>query len=464
MTRPSTPVQDLPADLADRLRRLAEDQTAGSRPWPRVDQALRRNQRRRLAGLSAVTAVGVVIAGVAYAGLIEPTTRSEPASTSDSQRRESLAELRKAGYGSPTAGSLAGDPQWLAQVRRRAAELVPLLPDGGGRGDVVSADEVLLPWTGEREGNRYAIVVYPGQPQSNGPGRKPTPTFAAAVLVGERAEEMTIEGIAPWAESYGQSMPGQLLWAPADDPDNEVAAQVFALGPTVTGVRVATDREFIPDGGPASTEWRPLSREGGVWLGRLNQAEVYLSDVQLEGTGNYSSSVPPESPVIHRFRAIGPAGTDLAALDCASRRSTDLGGAIGDQPVLAATTPLTSTSTLAAAVQRDPHGPLLVTFCTVIGPGVGQRTSTSVGAAFRAPADPDTFLAAIEDQDDTIGPGGYLVVAPAGATTVTMGAETAKVTNRLASFSQSKRTGPQTVRALDRNGTVIATTRSVLGQ
>jgi hypothetical protein len=367
--------------------------------------------------------------------------------------------LRKAGYAAPTGGSLAGDSEWIAKVRKRAAELVPSLPEGGGRGDVTSADDVLVPWTGELGGHRYAVVAYPGPPVSNGGTAKPIATFAAAVLVGEQAEKMTVKGATPWAEPPYQTTSGQVVWVPTEDPKTQGGrALVFVLGPTVTGAKVATSREFFTKGTSPRTEWRPLRRDGGVWLGTLNLAELYLSDVRLEGPSDSTSNGPLEPQPQERFRAIAPAGTDLGLLDCASQVSSDLGGSMVDEPMLAATTRIAG-QTLATAVLRAPGGPWLVSFCMA----GSQPARTVRGAVYPAPADPGKFLAAIEAPDDS-GPGGYLVTAPAGATTVQIGTAKVKVTNRLAYFPHTAdRTGPQTVRALDATGKVIASTRSVVG-
>jgi len=236
------------------------------------------------------------------------------------------------------------------------------------------------------------------------------------------------------------------------------------IGPTVTGAKVATAREFFTEGTSPRTEWRPLRRDGGVWLGSLNRAELYLSDVRVEGPSDSTSNGPLEPLPQERFRAIAPAGTDLRVLDCASQGSSYLGGSIVDEPVLAATTPISGGQNLAAAVLRAPGGPWLVSFCKASNPAGLRLPSTSLGAVYPAPADPSSFLAAIEAPDDKVGPGGYLVAAPASATTVQIGTEQVRVANRLAYFPHTAdRTGPQTVRALDAAGKVIASTRSVVG-
>jgi RNA polymerase sigma factor (sigma-70 family) len=468
--RPSDPLQTLPADLVERLHRLAENQTADGKPWPRVDLALRRAQRRRLGGLSAVTVVGVLIAGTIYAGLPAPTTRSEPASASDSLRREGLAQLRKAGYDGPTGGSLAGDAQWIAQVRERTRDLITELPVEGGRAVLSSPDEVLVPWTGELEGVRYALAVYPSERSAGGPLTKPQPTFAAVVLTGDQPDRMRIHDVYLWAEQQPDEITsGQLIWLTLGNPVDGIPATVAALGPTLTGVKVVSAQRFSSKG-KVITQSRQLSKDGAMtWVGQLTAAEVYIDDIQLEGVGGSGSNASMVRPVYDRMRSIAPSGTDTAALDCASQPTPGLGSSIVDDPMIAATAPMSSSDTLGAAVLRSPDGLWLVSFCQSHKPESSDvgRSSRSFAGVFVGAADSDSFMAAVEtpDRPNSDSLGCYLVVAPVGATTVRIGAETAKVKNRLAYFTyDDDRTGPQTVRALDADGTVIASVRSQLGQ
>jgi len=469
--RPGDPVHALPADLTERLHRVAEDQTADSKPWPRVDQALRRAQRRRLAGLSAVTVVGVLIAGTVYAGLGEPTTRSEPPSTSDSLRREGLAQLRKAGYDGPTGGSLGGDAQWIAQVRERTRDLITELPVEGGRAVLSSPDEVVVPWTGELGGIRYALAVYPSEHSTGGPPTKPQPAFAAVVLTGDQPDRMTVHDVYAWAEQQPDAITsGQLIWLTPGDPADGIPATVAMLGPTLTGVKVVSAQHFSSKG-KTITQSRQLSKDGAMtWVGQLTPAEVYIDDIQLEGVGGFGSNALPVRPVQDRMRSIAPSGTDTTALDCASERTPGLGSSIVDQPMIAATAPMSSSYTLGAAVLRSSDGPWLVSFCQSHNPKSSDAAWSggwSGGSVFVGAAGSDSFMAAVENTDSPVSDrlSGYLVVAPVGATTVRIGAETAKVKNRLAYFTyDDDRTGPQTVRALNAAGTVIASVRSQRSQ
>lgn len=469
-----SPVHELPAELAERLLRLVETETAGSRPWPGVDHALRRDRHRRLTGLSAVTAVGILLGAVAYADLAGPARSSQPASPSRSVQRQGLAQLRAGGYGGPAGGSLAGDAGWLKQVRERARELAAALPtEEQGRVELDSADDVLVPWAGMIDGTRYALVVYSGTPGSTSsqfPGGAVQPAFVAAVLAGDRADRLTIATSTAWAEvTEGRITSGQVLTVLPADPAGAGTTLTFVTGPTVTGVKVAAERHFSA-AGKLTTRWRALARQGSVaWVGELTPAETYMSDLQIDGVNGYASTGPDPSPVRARMRGIAPAGVVPGALNCASDETTRVGGSIVDQPVLAATTPVSKNVTFAAGVLRSPDGPWLVAFCQQVVSGSGGReySSNSLGAVFPAPTDPATFLGVVENPDRSAedGPGGYLVVAPAAARTVTMGTETALVQDRLAWFRYNDdRTGTRTVQARDAIGAVIATARSRLGR
>lgn len=468
--------EEMPAGLAERLQVLADTRTAGSRPWPGVDRAIQRANRRRTAGLSAVTAVGVLLAGATYESLMAPTTRSQPVAGPDQpvagptqpMLREGLAQLRAAGYGDPTTGSLAGNREWLAQVRERARSLVARLPSepGSGRAVLASAD-LLMPWTGELGGSRYALVAYPTGSVTNGSDR-PGPSFTAAVLTGGEADRMTILDVLSWSEQNPDRVEtAQQFLLPTGDPADDRRRVALVIGPGVTGVKVASGRSFTADG-ELRTSWRPLRAEGVTWVGELTAAETYMSDVQLEGVGSWASSGRDSVPqVVARFRAIAAAGTDRPALDCASEGTNGLGGSIADQPVLALTADVKAerTDLIAAAAVRAPDGTWLLNFCrsTRQNGRLGVAGSGG-GAIIRDGGDPDTFMAAIQDVNsaDADGDVGYLVVVPAGATTATLGDQKVEVRNRLALFPKDDdgRAGA-TVRALDRDGRVIGTVQAI---
>ena len=460
-----TETQELPPELAERLHRLAATQMAQSRPWPGVDDAVRRSQRRRLGGISTVIAVGVLIGGVA-SGNLAPPTSSSSASSATALQRKGLAELRAAGYAGPTGGSLAGDRDWLSQLRTRVRDLAKKLPASpGGRANLSSATDVLVPWAGEVDGIRYAVAVYPSDA-----GGSAEPSFTLAVLAGPggaAADRLTIRQTSTWTEAYpGGITSAQLTFVPGSDPAGSTL--VFVTGPTVTGVKVASERHFSATG-KISTQWRSLSRDSGmVWVGQLTDAEQYLSDVQISGADGRVTSGEPASAVIARMRAIAAAGTDQSALDRASEDTNQYGGSIVDQPVIAASTQLSSEDILAVAVLRSPDGPYVVSFSQTYDAGAsGPRGGTGAGAVIPSSSDPDSFMAAVETLNSSTpdGPGAYLIVAPAGATTVSIGAKTATVKNRLAQINRDAQlTGEVTVKAMDSTGTVIATVRSTPAQ
>jgi hypothetical protein len=469
---------DSTQELAERYQRLADTQTAGSHPWPGMGLALRRSQRRRLAGMSALTAVSVVLGGALYAQMLEPTTRSSAPAASSSAApetlpRDGLGQLKQAGYGGPTSGSLGGDQDWLNDVRERVRQLAKQQPIEAGKGwaDLASADEVLVRWAGELGGTRYVLAFYASTVGFTDAGStEPSkPSFVAVVLAGPAgaaAEALTIRETTTWSEAYsGPVVSAITMFVQPADPRDPLLA--FVTGLKVTGVKVATARHFTADG-ELSTDWRELRRDGSVWIGELNEAERYLWDLQIKGADSQVSNRGPESPVIARLGAIAAAGTDRQAADCAGEATNGLGGSIVDQPWLATSTRLDSDDVLGAAVLRSPDGPFVVSFCRAHLEGGKEfmYTGSMIGAVVPAPEDSGSLLAVIEDPDpsgaDALG--GYLVVAPVGADTVRIGKETVKVRNRLAHFDYADdRAGGVTVQALDRAGKVIATARSVLG-
>jgi hypothetical protein len=333
-----------------------------------------------------------------------------------------------------------------------------------------SPDEVLVPWTGQLGKVRYALAFYPSEPSAAAPSEESQPAFATVVLTGDQPDRMTVQSTLPWSEPQGdQITTGQLIWLTPGDPADHVPATVVALGPTLTGVKVVSAQHFSPKG-KVITRSRQLSKDGAMaWLGQLSAAERYINDIQLEGLTGYSGNVSPPSPVLSRIRAIAPSGTNAVALDCASRPAPNLGSSIADRPKIATTAAMSSEDTLSAAVLRSPGGAWLASFCQSHIPKTADSggTSTSHGGVFAEAGGSDDFMAAVEvpDRPFADGFGAYLVLAPADATTVRMGTETAKVKNRLAYFRYDEdRTGRQTVRALNAAGTVIATVRSQLSQ
>lgn len=462
MGEPSNSVQELPGDLAERLQRLADTRTAGSRPLPRMDLAVGRSRRRRRAGLSALTAAGLMIAGVTSVELLKPAPQAaSPAG--ESSPGDGLDRLKQAGYAVPTGGSLAGDREWLAQVRERVRQLANTNPDDqGGAANLASADEVQVSWAGELNGTRYALAFYAS-------GTRPTLDWMVlAGAAGAEADQLKVRDNFYIGEPYTSTMTWVTqIFVRGADPEKDPNV-VFVTGPKVTGAKVATARHFSA-AGQLRTEWRSLPREGSVWVGQLSEAEQYLLDLQIAGTdkisnggGGLATDAHPRAPgvggqaIYSRLRAIAAAGTVQSALSCAGEWTTRLGGSIVDQPLIAASTPVSSTNTLTAAVLRSPGGPYLVSFCDASN--VNQAAKV-----FPTDKDPNSFMAAIESPKDAH-IRGYLVVAPAGATTVTIGDETAKVHHRLAHFDQDdNRTGEVTVKAFDQAGTEIASVRSVKG-
>jgi hypothetical protein len=473
-------------DLAEALQRLADTRTADRRPWPGVDHAVRRSHRRRLARLSAVTAVSVALAGAAYAGLVERSSHARSESPAGRVRLVGLAQLRAAGYAGPTGGSLAGDQGYLTQVRRRVQDVTRHLSATGGRADLDGPEQVLIPWASEVSGSRYVLAFYPAVKQFSEQGTQPS--FGEVVLsgpIGAAAGDLQVVSATSWADVDPSKLTSySKVFVPTADPSQGPGALVLVAGPTVTGVRVATARHFSPNG-KVATDWRALRREGqATWVGKLSPAELYLADVQIEGPDADSGGEngEPVFPGIARMASLAPPGTDQTALACASSAQHQLGASANESPVLGLTAVTSADNTLAVAVFRAPDGPYLVTFCVVRArprseeprgaPGRFDSPfggGSSIGALVpHAPGQDDTnsLMFAVETdplQEDA----SYLVLAPAGAQTVGVGDKIAPVHIRLAvlpRITADPYAPAATVWAKDADGRVIGSVKTVKGQ
>jgi hypothetical protein len=457
-------------DLAERLQRLADTRTADRRPWPGVDRAVRRSHRRRLAGLSAATAVSVALAGAAYAGLVERSSHARSESPAGRLRLEGLAQLRAAGYAGPTGGSLAGADGYMTQVRRRVEDLTRHLSASGGRADLDDPGQVLIPWASEVGGSRYVLAVYPAVNQF--PGPTPQPMFGEVVLsgpIGAAAADLRVVSATSWADVDPKKITSfSKVFVPTADPGHGPASLVLVTGPTVTGVRVATARHFIPTG-KVATDWRPLRRAGAAtWVGELSSAELYLADVQIDGADGGSENGEPVFPGIAQMASLAPPGTDQPALACASAAQHELGASVKERPVLGLTALTSAKNTLAVTVFRAPDGPYLVTFCRgatghfASSRGGGSSTGTLVPHA-PGPADTNSLMVAVET-DPLEKDASYLVLAPAGAQTVSIGDKIVPVHNRLAvlpRLTADPYAPAVTVWARDANGIAIGSVKSV---
>jgi hypothetical protein len=477
---PTGPLPELPADLAERLQELARTATAGSRPWPGVDRAVRRSRRRRVAVSVGVTAA---LAGGLFTGLAV-TDRSATPPPATGVRSLGLERLREAGYAAPPAGNLAHDRAWLAGVRSRVAKLAPHQAEVEGRAEP-RVDEVLVPWTSRIGTTRYALVAYVSRAMAPDPDE---PAYTTAVLAGPAgagADRLTYLATSPWAEGHpGPITSSSSLIVSFDRPVDGHAGLALVSGPGLRGVAVATQRHFEAAGaGPAATgvartRWRPLHHEGAsIWAGLLDARELSMAGLRIDGGSGGGSGTTTGSPyaaVVRSVLAAAPPGTDTASLGCAARATQSAGASIDETPVISLTTP-GDRPRLGVSVLRTPDGPFVVGFCSgPPAPGAHPDEDevtgggTQTAGIFPAAADPGTFMAILaEDQvqtgNDTIRDGGLLVVAPAGAVTVETARAKVRVHHRLARLPRTSAnpyaTGEK-VRARDSAGRVIATAYS----
>jgi hypothetical protein len=469
-----TRTEELPADLAERLQRLAETQTAGSQPWPRVEQSVRRAQRRRLTGVSAVALASALVAAVAFGGVLNRPARSDPSSAARKLQLHGLSQLRELGYAGPTGGGLAGDQSWLKQLRRRVQDLADAEDAGQHQPPSLgSANDVLVPWADDLNGSRLALAVYPSaKPADTGRGLEQF--FTVALLTGPAgadADRLTVEQSVTMPSDLGAEeisaarvMTSATLNAGARYPAVEVV-----VAPRTTRVEVATTRTFTADG-KIHTGWRALPRGSSlVWVGPLSPAENYLADLRVTGPDGVRSVSPGGSdPIPSQAAAIAPPGTNVGAVGCAGSVVKTLGASIAEQPVIARSTRLTRTLVLGATVLRSPNGVYLTGVCVGRTKPGGYELQETTAEATIGPgtADAAGFMAAVERDPTSAGEGpAYVVLAPDGATTVAIGNDTVPVHDRLAAFPRrAGRSGQVTVRALDAEGNVISTVTSREGR
>jgi hypothetical protein len=462
------PTQELPPELAERLHRLAAAQMSESRPWPRVEKAVRRSQRRRLAGMSAVAAACVLIIGVTFSGALGLSSdRSRLAPPAGPQMSATptvsatVGPLPASGYAGPVGGSLAGDQNWLTQVRARAIELAV---DQAPNTDTLrflervgTENKVQVLWTSDLDGFRYAYVVYPIE----GSGSKGT--YVQQLLsgpAGASAGQLNITADSdPGVIKRGSS---KIIFLATHYPAKQYPDLVLVLAPpTVTSAELESSLKFDVDGDSRGV-WRPLPREGGaVWVGRLTPGEGYLSDVSLEGASHGEDIVrsPHNLPQPDELAAkVAPAGSNRAAIRAAGAGFEGL-LSLEEQAVFATSRPFSKTGTLAAAVFRTPEGVALVGFAELdlkYKATSSQRIQRGGGAASQPLGDLDTLMYGQEAIQGNSA--GFYLLTPVGATSARIGNVTVPVVNRLARFDRSVGAPrPFRVEALNAQGKVIAT-------
>jgi hypothetical protein len=462
MSTRDLPVEELPADLVERWDRLALAQSAGSRPWPGVDLAVRRSRRRRVAGACSLAAASVLVIGAVLGGATPSSLHrlySAPAS-------KGTGPLKLSDFNGPVGGSLGHDTAWISAMRERWLKL-------GSGGGPKTPDSVKVLWAGDLNGLRYAVIMY--RPQAV-PGSA-RDLWAAAVVHGQAgaaAGTMTME---TWGNAVNnKGLLGKPDWAfvPAHSKHATHPGLLFVVAPKAGGVKVATARRFSPTG-RISSAWRPLEKQGGsVWVGELSDTEQQLKQFQIAGQqaspGGAAGGLDNTTGIDAKVAAMTPPDADHFAVTEATLATQGLGATPAELPVLVTGRPLTGKERLAAVLLRSPDGGYLygITLSALSGkePPKVSGLEVNAGAISRqAFGSPDTFLGAVELKTRSRGKPTpyYVVIAPATAVTVRSGDQTATVQNRLALLPASG-SAPAPVQALDQNGTVLATVTPIAGQ
>jgi hypothetical protein len=464
---PTPQTDDLPAELAERLQQLADGQMSGSRPWPAVDNAIRRSHHRRLAGMSAAAACAVII-GVTFGNALGISSdRSQPAPPVGVPTATASSEtLPGSGYAGPPGGSLAGDPAWLAQVRARVEELVDEGAANSRKTKIMNldgdADDVQVAWTTDLDGHRYAFAMYPGAPAGS-----MDRVYIHVLLVGPAGAAADQLQISAGSGRMG-GRPGTVHAAyETSEPGSDLPDLLLVAGPpSLTGVKLASGRKFKQDG-TSATNWRSMQREGGaIWVARLTPGEAYLSELKMEQAppdNGYASSNQHFPQLGKQAAAVAPAGSYRSTVEFAGAALSLLEPSIAEQAVLSTSRRVSKTSTLAATVFRSPDGVALVGFAEQdlkFKATSARRVQMARVIPPQPINDPATFMVAMSTRSKSTA--GYLVLTPAGATQARIGTVTVPVHNRLARFERtSAGSAPVTVQALNAQGKVIGTVVSV---
>jgi hypothetical protein len=256
----------LPPDLVTRMQHLAETRTLGSRPFPTLDRAIRRDRVNRFAGMAAALAVVAAIAtGAVVSGPLDRPRATAPASTA--RKPQTVAA---AGY--PTtmpAGRLGVAPKWAAGMQRKVFE----------RGGVASPADVHVVVAGQIDKKmRYAVVVY----------RTTDDRWIRQFWVGHaKAGPGTMRpGI---SESSADGVPNEPLrmFSVAGDrtgvAGDTADPVVIVSAPGSLSVSILSEHSPNADG-TVTERLRGLPSAGvGVWADSVTKGEYRLKDVQVDG-------------------------------------------------------------------------------------------------------------------------------------------------------------------------------------
>lgn len=467
------PEPGLPVNLVARMHRLAETETAGSRPFPRLDTAIRRDRVTRfgtiaLAGAVAAAVIAVeVISGSALhtsqQGVPAAPTTSDVAVTASATPTVTATSPEQAGYGQ-TAGSLADDTTWLAnftdQVLKNAKDAEPDM--------TVTADDIHVVAAGDIATRaRYAVVLV-GYRSSD------DTTWSRGVWSGAAGAAADAMKPALTTDFTDGSVPtdpdGFFFVQDADDPDANDPSKAVAIivAPGAQDVQIVSSRRYLPNG-TTQDQTRQLTATGtAVWTAALSADEYQISEYTADGQGTgYATTA--SAPDLSSVAAAGTDSTLLTGLDTAwgdncPGLSTEL------EPAFASARLVSDPSgDLAAGILRSPDNGYLVALSAVHHDGKNTTTSWHTCALTDqnyADSD-DVMLAAVATgyTGKALGQGHrLLVLAPAGAVKVRAEGVTSTVKDRLAVIDvQTSDKKAPTVEALDANGAVIATVTAIAG-
>jgi len=339
---------------------------------------------------------------------------------------------------------------------------------------IASREQVFVLWAGDLNGARYAVVNF----RQTAANKLKRANWADGILegpAGAAASAMELQGWSTSGSTIPTTTSSEFLTARGQGAP--AAGLVFVTASRATKAEVATARRFGPDG-KASTDWRPLTKQGGaVWVGELTAAELYLSDARATGMASGSGSSPVPDTVTPAL-AVALPGTDRTALEPASDAARSLGATLAEKPVLATSISLGGSNTLAATVLRSPDGGYLFglaeQYLTDQQPLSGTKLVTSM-ISDRTFASPESLMVAVKVPGDKGATpkhpqDHYLVIAPAGAEQVMLRGVSVQVRNRLAvvdalpppySYYPDAPEAPAQIQALDGSGQVIGTVTAI---
>jgi len=458
---------DLPAELAEGLRRVAAHELGETRPWPGVDQAVHRRRTRRRVALAATAMTVLIGLGAGASAVLDSQHRVQngPAQVaglpSVAEGVTPPPELRAAGLVGRIGGSLGDDADFVEQLRERVVQFP-------ARGQAIgSPDDVLVFWAGDLSGRRMALA---GQLMPGG-------TMTFVLMHGQPGTSP--RGMRPYGDTgyggAGQQVPAaewgrgvvHLVADPGPDPVHAEGGTVFVLAPRARAAEVQDRREFRP-AGEISAGYRSLEKQGDlVWVGDLDRTEVEIHRVRVDGT----ELIAPAPSLIERsdlteIRRLAPPGGDQEGLRLAFGALDNLGATSAERPVIAGTLRTPEVTVSAVVLQSRQDGWLTGVNVTTRG---GQEGGTSMDAAAMSKDDArwTSKLALMQAIDlgqvpdiNAADRRSIVVVAPTGAATVRAGQVTAPVTGRLALLEVPA--GPSvTVEALAADATtVLETVRS----